>query len=86
MLIEQLIPKHKVEIGVSVMSSKRLEIMAIQNQNDIEKERWKSHGYLIDFESRIDIELPTLSRCQCFDVEFQCQIDDESTKMRPLGC
>ena len=38
-----------------------LEVTSIRHWNDIEKTMLWTHQYLIDFESRIDVELSTLN-------------------------
>ena len=34
-------------------------VTSIRHQNDIEKSTWKTHRYVVNFESRIHVEIPT---------------------------
>ena len=43
-----------------------LEVTLIRHRSNIEKLTWRTHRYFINFKSRIDFELSTLSRCHPF--------------------
>ena len=75
-------------------------VTSIRHWNDIEKSTWRTHRYLVDFESQIQVKISTSNRCNNFHVdspfktdeistkfhvETRRRIDGESTKMCPLG-
>ena len=82
------------------METASTEVTSIWRRNDIEKSTWRTHRYLVDFESQIQVKISTSNRCNNFHVdspfktdeistkfhvETRRRIDGESTNMCPLG-
>ena len=51
-------------------------ILSIPLQNDTEKSTWRSQRYLVDFQSRIHVEISTLNRCHNFHLDLPFKIDE----------
>ena len=64
--------------------TKSKAVTSIRHRNDIEKSTWKTHRYLVDFESRIHVEISRLNRCHNFHVDTPFKIDEISTNF-PRG-
>ena len=59
-------------------------VTSIRHQNDIEKSTWKTHRYVVNFESQIHVEIPTSNRHHNFHVDSPIKIDEISTNF-PRG-
>ena len=46
-------------LGNNTMETASTEVMSIRSRNNVEKSTWKTHRYLVDFESRIHVEIST---------------------------
>ena len=58
------------------------EVTSIQRRNNVEKSKWKTHRYFVDFESRIHVEISTSNRCHNFHVDSPfkiCHFNELST-------
>ena len=60
------------------------EFTLILPRNNIEKSTWRIHGYFVDFESRINVEIFTSNRCHNFHWDSPFKIDVISTNF-PRG-
>ena len=50
------------------------EVTSIQRRNNVEKSKWKTHRYFVDFESRIHVEISTSNLCHNFHVDSPFKI------------
>ena len=66
------------KIIITTQNEIRTRVTLIRDRNDIEKKHVEFHQYFIDFESRINLELSTLSQCQFFQVDSPFIIDEIS--------
>ena len=69
-------------LGNDRMETASTEVASIQRRNDIEKSMWKTHRHLVDFESRIHLEISTSNRCHNFHVDSPFKIDVISMNFR----
>ena len=56
------------------MKTASTEVMSIRRQKDIEKSTWRTHRYLIDFESQIHVKISLPIRCHNFHVDSSFKI------------
>ena len=56
------------------MKTASTEVMSIRRQKDIEKSTWKTHRYVIDFESQIHVKISLPIRCHNFHVDSSFKI------------
>ena len=66
------------------METKSIEVTSILRRNDIEKSMGRIHGYFVDFESRIHVEIFTSNECHNFHLDSPFKIDVISTNF-PRG-
>ena len=59
-------------------------VTSIRHRNNIEKSTWKTHRYLVDFESPIHVQISASNQCHDFQVDSRCKIDEISTNF-PRG-
>ena len=61
------------------MDTARIEVMLILRQHDIQKSTWRTHSYLVDFESRINLKISASNQCHNFHMDLPVKIDEIST-------
>ena len=62
-------------LGNNTMETASTEIMPIRRRNNVEKPKWKTHRYFVDFESQIHVQISTSNRCHNFHVDSLFRID-----------
>ena len=66
------------------METASTEVTSNRHRNDIEKSRWKTYRYFVDFESWIHVEMSTSNRCHNVHLDSPFKIDVISTNF-PRG-
>ena len=57
------------------METASTEVTSNRHRNDIEKSRWKTYRYFVDFESWIHVEMSTSNRCHNVHLDSPFKID-----------
>ena len=60
------------------METTRTEVTSIRRPNDIEKFKWRTHQYFVDFEIRNHVEISLSNRYHNFHVDLPFKIDEIS--------
>ena len=71
-------------LGNNTMETASTEVTSIRRQNNVEKSMWRTHRYLVEFESRIHVEISTSNQCHNFHVDSPFKIYVISTNF-PRG-
>ena len=71
-------------LGNNTMETASTGVTSILRRNNVEKSTWRTHRYIVDFESRINVEISTSNRCHNFHVNSPLKIDEISTNF-PRG-